>query len=377
MKIIFGIDYISRKNTGVSSLVENLCTQLSNRGFYSFIAAIEDKYSQSDIVKFRSAENLLIKKRYQPISAFRSYLNFYLKTDADIAHLQSIWSLSALAIYCWSIIKKKPYILSSNGMLNDWALSQSRLKKKIFLKLIFKKIIRGADSIIVNSNAEKEYLEQNGWHNNFYIMPNGVNIPVRDEITINRKIEKTLLFLSRIHVKKGIDILLDAWSELYEQTKENNWTLNVVGFLDEQQNSYEKYILNKIANTPTLSNVRTSEGKFGNEMWDEFYSSDAFVLPTFSEGSAMVVLNGWTAGKICLTTNGSNLEFGLDEKCTILVEPNIESLKGGILSLLSMTDNNLHDYGKIGKEVVLRNYTWEKIVDHHIEVYQNAIKRLV
>ena len=85
----------------------------------------------------------------------------------------------------------------------------------------------------------------------------------------------------------------------------------------------------------------------------------------------------WTAGKICITTIGANLEFGLGEKCTILVEPTVESLKGGILSLLSMTDNNLHDYGKIGKEVVLRNYTWEKIVDHHIEVYQNAIKRLV
>jgi len=207
------------------------------------------------------------------------------------------------------------------------------------------------------------------------VIPNGVKIPVREETNLVPKIQKTLLFLSRIHVKKGIDILLDAWSELHEQTKMDNWTLKVVGFLDEEQNDYEKYILNKIAIFPTLSNVRTSEGKFGDEMWDEFFLSDAFVLPTFSEGSAMVVLNGWTAGKICVTTIGSNLEYGLDEKCTILVEPNIESLKVGILRLISMDDDNLKVYGKVGKEVVLRNYTWEKIVDQHVEIYKKTIKR--
>jgi glycosyltransferase involved in cell wall biosynthesis len=375
MKIIFGIDYISRKNTGVSTLVENLSVQLNKRGFNSFIASIEDKFSQVDIDKFKSAENLLINKKHKPFSVFRSYFKFYLNADADIAHLHSIWSISAVAIYCWSIIKNKPYIISANGMLSGWALSQSRLKKKFFLNLIFKRIIRRADSIIVNSKADKEYLEQNGWHSNFYVIPNGVKIPVREETNLVPKIEKTLLFLSRIHVKKGIDILLDAWSELHEQTKMDNWTLKVVGFLDEEQNDYEKYILNKIAIFPTLSNVRTSEGKFGDEMWDEFFLSDAFVLPTFSEGSAMVVLNGWTAGKICVTTIGSNLEYGLDEKCTILVEPNIESLKVGILRLLSMDDDNLQAYGKVGKEVVLRNYTWEKIVDQHVEIYKKTIKR--
>jgi len=381
MNVIFGIDYISRKNTGISSLVENLSDHLNKRGHSTYIAAVEDKYSQTDSEKFTSAKLLLLKKEPKLFSAFkcfRKYLGFFLRSNADIAHMHSLWSISSIAIYYWSNIRNRPYIISTNGMLNEWALDQSKLKKKVFLGLIFRRIIRGAESIILNSTAEKDYLEMKGWHDKFHIIPNGVVIPSFHDETVVKKTSgrKTLLFLSRIHIKKGVDILLDAWSELHDLTIDKNWHLHVVGFLDREQNEYERYIAEKIKNSPTLSNVTTSEGKFGKQMWDEYYSSDAFVLPTFSEGSAMVVLNAWSAGKICLTTAGSNLEIGLDEKCTILIEPNIESVKEGIFKLLSLSDEQRKDFGMLGQKIVKDNYTWEKIVDQHLEIYQNAIDRI-
>ena len=378
MKIIFGIDYISRKNTGISSLVENLSDNLNKRGHCAYIAAVEDQYSTLDKEKFRSAELLLLNAGFKPLAAFgllKKYLNFFLKSKADIAHIHSLWSLSSIAIYFWSKIKKRPYVISTNGMLNQWALDQSKLKKQIFLAVIFKRIIRKADSIILNSLAEKDYLEGKGWHNKFHIIPNGVTIPsFLDDKNVDHSAKgKTLLFLSRIHQKKGIDLLLEAWSEVYVVTKDKGWHLNVVGFLDKENDEFEKFIANKINTTLTLSNVSMSEGKFGKNMWDEYKLADAFVLPTFSEGSAMVVLNAWSVGKISLTTVGCNLEIGLDQECTILIETTVNSIKEGILKLLSLSDAQIREFGQTGKKIIESNYKWDKIVEKHIEIYQHSI----
>ncbi len=380
MKILFGIDYISRKNTGISSLVENLSENLSKAGHKTYIAAIEDQFSMVDKDKFKSSDLLLLKKGIFPVDALgllQRYLKFFLKNNADLAHIHSLWSLSSIAVYYWSRITNRPYVISTNGMLNEWALGQSKLKKQIFLALIYKKIIRNADSIILNSIAEKNYLEGKGWHRDFHIIPNGVSAPpVLNELAKSEKTkERRLLFLSRIHEKKGIELLLDAWSDLYVTLKNKGWNLKVVGFLNEDQNEYEKYIANKIKTTQTLSNVCMEEGKFGKEMWEEYQLADAFVLPTFSEGSAMVVLNAWSAGKICITTEGCNLEIGLDQDCTILIEPTVSSIKKGILTLLSLSDDQLCEFGLIGKRLVEDNYTWNTIVDKHIGLYQNAINK--
>jgi poly(glycerol-phosphate) alpha-glucosyltransferase len=377
MKIIFGIDYISRKNTGISSLVENLSKHVNKSGHNSYIAAIEDQFSTIDKEKFKCSELLLLKKGIRIAGSYgllKGYLKFFLKSNADIAHIHSLWSLSSIAVYFWSIITHRPYIISTNGMLNQWALDQSKLKKQVFLALIFKRIIRRADSIILNSIAEKDFLESKGWHTRYHVIPNGVTVPSLSKNNNRITTEKTLLFLSRIHEKKGIDLLLDAWSELYFITKKKGWKLKVVGFLDTENNEYEKFIASKIMSTLTLSNVSTSYGKFGQEMWNEYQNSDAFILPTFSEGSAMVVLNAWSVGKICITTLGSNLEIGLDRECTILIHPTVESIKEGILKLLSLTDVQLNDFGQTGKKLVEDNYSWDKIVDGHIQIYENAIR---
>ena len=61
---------------------------------------------------------------------------FYKKSKADIAHIHSLWSISTIAVYIWAILYKKRYIISTNGMINDWSLKQSKFKKKIFMIII-------------------------------------------------------------------------------------------------------------------------------------------------------------------------------------------------------------------------------------------------
>lgn len=168
MKVIFGTYSISRKVTGIYTLMQSLCKHYSLNNIVVVIAAQEDEYSANDIENFSNHDILLIKKKsklFFPLIVFYKSLRFYFKSKADIAHIQSLWSISSLAIFMWARISKKPYIISPNGMLNSWALNQSKIKKKIFLTIIFKRIIRSASVIIVNSNSEKTFIENMGFNN--------------------------------------------------------------------------------------------------------------------------------------------------------------------------------------------------------------------
>ena len=157
------------------------------------------------------------------------------------------------------------------------------------------------------------------------------------------------------------------------EKKINNWTLKLVGFNLDSINSYENEIINRIISSDSINNIQFSNGVFGDKMWDEYMNSDAFILPTYSEGSAIAVLNAWSCNKIVLTNIYSNLEFGLNEKCTILFENNTNSIKNSILNLFKMSDYDRLNYGNLGRDIVKKHYDWNFICEKYLAIYLNFV----
>jgi poly(glycerol-phosphate) alpha-glucosyltransferase len=372
MKIVFSLDYISRLNTGVSTVVNNLSTNFTYKNHEIYIATCFDRFTLEDTKNYNIKELYFIKNKNYFLVFFK-YFKFYNKTKADLIHIQSFWSISTIAAYFWAIINNKPYIISTNGMINKWALNQSKFKKKLALKFIFKKILRSANTIIVNSSIEKSFIIKSNFNKNAFVIPNGVVLPIEKSCNSKQK-NKVLLFLSRIHPKKGVDLLIDAWKELTIEKKVNNWTLKLVGFNLDSINSYENEILHKITYTNNLNNIQFSNGVYGDKMWDEYINSDAFILPTFSEGSAIAVLNAWSCNKIVLTNIESNLEYGLNEKCTILFENNMQSIKNSICILLNMNDSDRENFGNLGRGIIQKYYDWNIISDKYLDIYFKTLE---
>jgi poly(glycerol-phosphate) alpha-glucosyltransferase len=354
--------------------MQNLCKSYSRLGHEIFIAATYDEFSEIDKKKYSNQNIFLIKsvKIINPIIAVFKYFNIYKKSQADIAHIHSLWSVSTIAVYLWAKIYNRPYLISPNGMLSEWALNQSRLKKSVFLSLIFRRIINNAHAIIVNSDKEVSFLKDKGYKNIFYVIPNGVDLPLKS-IENKKNGPKSLLFLSRIHKKKGIDLLIEAWKEVSVLAEKNNWQLNIVGFSNDKGDIFEKEILNILAKNNDLSNVTVSKAVFGEAMWNNYYKCDSFILPTFSEGSSIAVLNAWASGKLCLTTKGANLKYGYNDVCTIKIKPTIESIKNGLLYLFNLSDEEISQRGLVGKEVVSKYYLWEDIANTHIDIYKGIL----
>jgi poly(glycerol-phosphate) alpha-glucosyltransferase len=157
----------------------------------------------------------------------------------DIIHTQGIWMYFSYVNKKYHSKTRTPYVVTPHGMLDPWQLKQSfskDLKKKIVLSLYESKHLKQAACIQALCMSELESIRAFGLKNPVAIIPNGTELPSVDhrdsdypvpcrwKQTDNRK---TLLFLSRIHHKKGLDNLLQAWA--LTNPEKHDWQLVIAG----------------------------------------------------------------------------------------------------------------------------------------------------
>ena len=127
-------------------------------------------------------------------------------------HGHGIW---LLPVHFMSKIARKldiPYVITPRGMLEPWSLSQSSLRKKIALKFFQYKDLANSACIHATAPMEVASIRSLGFKNPIAMIPNGVNISEFSvKVPLKSTMPRKILFLSRIHVKKGIENLLEAW----------------------------------------------------------------------------------------------------------------------------------------------------------------------
>ena len=132
------------------------------------------------------------------------------KEQPDIVHVHGCWSPQCVWVQKWSQAKGYKVILTPHGMLEPWIIKRNYWIKKLpALMLYQKKAIRKADYIHATAESEKENLIQLGYNDKIKVIPNAVNV---DSIIMKNSWQrtKTILFLSRIHEKKGLNFLIEA-----------------------------------------------------------------------------------------------------------------------------------------------------------------------
>ena len=292
----------------------------------------------------------------------------------DLIHTQSIWMYLSYInkIYCSRT--RTPYIVSPHGMLDPWQLKQSVWKKKLALTLYEQKHLEKAACICALGMDEYEAIRTFGLKNPVAIIPNGVNLPV-----INRRYDnyptaprwvqkdnrKTLLFLSRIHPKKGLDHTLEAWA--LTKPHQHNWQLVIVGETKDQKYMHSlKEIAYKLKINDTVQFIG---GQFGKDKETCFIDADAFILSSFSEGLPMAVLEAWSYKLPVIMTSFCNLPEGFERKAAIKVEPTTDSVATGIQSLIAMKDSEIEVMGQNGFDLVKEKFTWQQVAASTLRLY--------
>ena len=110
--------------------------------------------------------------------------------------------------------------------------------------------------------------------------------------------------------------------------------------------------------------------QFGEAKAACYRNCDAFILPSFSEGLPMVILEAWAYGKPVLMTPQCNLPEGFTANAAIQIDPNAESMAQGLHTLFQSSISDLQSTGSRGRALVAGRFAWPRIATEMKSVYE-------
>ena len=138
----------------------------------------------------------------------------------DLVHIHGLWDLRLhkVAVACRRIGVK--YIIAPRGMLEPWSLQQKWFKKRLARWLYQDRDLKYAAALHATAESEAEQFRRLGFKNPVIVSPNGVNVPEKSLVVSHKSLvlsgdgKRRVLFVSRMHPKKGVLELVEAWNAL-------------------------------------------------------------------------------------------------------------------------------------------------------------------
>jgi glycosyltransferase involved in cell wall biosynthesis len=270
--------------------------------------------------------------------------------------------------------QKKPLVYHVHGIFEPYILQRSRWKKRLVHLLFEDANFRHAQLWRALTSKEADQIRSYGIKAPIVVAPNGLNLSDYTgpethqgdlETPLAGKLVKTrrrALFLGRIHPKKGLDLLLACWARL--GTKRKDWELVVAG-PDERGHLQHTQTLTESLNL--RKDVVFTGPVVGRMKRTLLYSADLFVLPSYSEGFPMSLLEAMACRLPVAATTACNFpEISLAEagwEC----QANLDSLLSTLARALAVSDSERRQRGENGKRVVGTRYAWPAIVRHLLE----------
>ncbi len=261
--------------------------------------------------------------------------------------------------------QNKPLVYHVQGFLDPWILARSRGKKRLANYLFERANFRHASLWRACSKKEEQQIRDYGITAPVIVLPNGVALPPERSVgeieelisEFPKRRNHRAIFLSRIHKKKGLDLLIQAWAELPKEVT-SDWELLLFG---PDEGGYATEVSEWIEESDLGDSVRLMGGVTGKSKEAAFRSADLFVLPSYSEGFPMAVLEAASYGLPVVQTNECNFPELSAAGGAWECPPKIADLKGIMREALACNESERIKRGEAGRRLVAENYEWTSI----------------
>lgn len=272
----------------------------------------------------------------------------------EVVHIHALWDPWLMRAFLWAKLHKVPVVWSPHGMLTPWALSQRSVKKWLALVIYQWWGLRGAALLHVTAPSEVEDMRRLRLSNAITQIPLGGEIVDGRGHKPKQKVH-TALFVSRVHPKKGLFNLVEAWGRV----RPAGWRLVIAGPSDGQ------HAAEVIARARALGLgedcVRYVGPVYGEAKRRLYKEADLFVLPTYSENFGVVVLEALASRCPVITTKGAPWEELESHRCGWWIDIGVEPLVEALREAVTLTDAERAGMGENGCALVCARYSWEAV----------------
>jgi glycosyltransferase involved in cell wall biosynthesis len=319
----------------------------------------------------------------------------------SIVHIHAIWSRYLHHVSAWAAEHDIPIVISPHGMLTPWALRNRGLRKWLALQVYQHADMARASLFHATSQAEAEDIRRLGYRQPIVVAPLGVDLPVENRLTLppprSPSDQRIVLFLSRVHPKKGLPLLLEAWARLKASSPALLMPINAPGWRlviagpDECGHTAELFrrcealglVIRRIAHDQACSgnftaDVAVTGPVYSTEKASLYMGADIFALPSHSENFGAVVAEALAYGLPVITTTGTPWHELQDvrrdddvrgSRAGWWIRCSTDDLTTALHEAMSLSDQERHALGRNGRWLVEHRYSWDGVAEIMSQAY--------
>lgn len=366
MKILHYIPSIDRSGGGTSSYMQLLAKELG-------------KITELHIATHASEHPVLLENA--EVHYIGTLLGGKMKGDwlrllghirPDIVHINCCWMPQCA--YAQKLAQQTGYkvVLTPHGMLEPWIIKRHYFTRKLPALILYqKRAVAMADCLHATAESEKNNILKLGYNPHIEIIANGIDIRnINIKSSWERK--KRLLFISRIHVKKGIECLIDSVAAMRNMLQ--GYEIVIAG---EGDKHYIRMLKKKTVDLGVERMIDFVGWVYDNNKWDLIKNSDALILPTFSENFGIVVAEALACGTPVITTKGAPWHDLETWKCGWWIDRDVDSLTNALREFLMLDEKELEEMGRNGRRLVEEKYSSKVMADKMAELYESLMPPVV
>jgi glycosyltransferase involved in cell wall biosynthesis len=382
MKILHVIPSMHPSGGGPPVVVDRVCRELAGLGIETRILTTDlhadgpprtwkDEWSCADRIEVCSA-------RGRSPFAFSPELSRRLTREAgnhDLVHLHTLWSHASWSVRRAFRQQGRPYLVMPHGMLDPHSIGRKRFKKQVYGQFLEFPMLRAAAGIIC-THAEEARLANQTCRGlpDCFVTPLGADEPPDDRETLRGEFlarhpglreRELVLFLSRLHEKKGLDLLLPAFRLLHQNRPSARLLLVGAG-----EAAYERQLRQRIQSLGLGELVTLTGNLGGRDKWRAMAASALFALTSYQENFSLVTTDAMRIGLPVVLSRRVNLwndvvSAGAGLACDL--DP--EEIASKLEQVLQDPARS-QTMGRAGQRLVDREFSWRRCAERTAETYR-------
>jgi glycosyltransferase involved in cell wall biosynthesis len=292
--------------------------------------------------------------------------------EVDVAHIHGGWEPCLQGAARWARKRGIPYCFVPHGMLDVWSLQQKRWKKRAALTLGWKSVFNGSAFIHVLNSDEGIGLKPVGLTPPTVTIPNGIFMREIEPLPEHGRFRAAhpelgadpyILFLSRLHYKKGLDYLADAFKAVAAVRPDAR--LVVAGPDDGERAAFEQ----RIASHGLSARTHVIGPIYGRAKYEAMTDAACFCLPSRQEGFSVAITEALALSCPVVITRECHFPEVGEVGAGFVTGLDAEEVGRAILTLLGDAEA-ARAMGRRGQALVRERFTWERIAEQTIEAYR-------